>query len=86
MDWFPFFISLFYYFFLEFHASGTIFLHGDGHLGAILRQQVFYEFRPLQETEVAAIEVILVTHIVYLINLLDAVEIEVIDRVAIASS
>ena len=65
---------------LPFYASGSVFFGGDSHFGAVFRQQVFYQFRPLQETEVAAVEIIFVAHVVYLIEFLDAVEIEVVDR------
>lgn len=65
---------------LPFYASCSVFFDGDSHFGAVFRQQVFYQFRPLQETEVAAVEIIFVAHIVNLIEFLDAVEIEVVDR------
>lgn len=39
----------------------------------------------LQEAEVAAVEIVFVPHVVYLVQLLDAIEIEVVDRVAITS-
>ena len=65
---------------LPFYASCSVFFYGDSHFGAVFRQQFFYQFRPLQETEVAAVEIIFVAHVVYLIEFLDAVEIEVVDR------
>ena len=65
---------------LPFYVSCSVFFGGDSHFGAVFRQQVFYQFRPLQETEVAAVEIIFVGHIVYLIEFLDAVEVEVVDR------
>ena len=52
------------------------YLAGGSQFGAVFRQQFFYQFRPLQETEVAAVEIIFVAHIVNLIEFLDAVEIE----------
>lgn len=65
---------------LPFYASCSVFFYGNSHFGAVFRQQFFYQFRPLQETEVAAVEIIFVAHVVYLIEFLDAVEIEVVDR------
>ena len=65
---------------LPFYASGSVFFYGDSHFGAVFRQQFFYQFRPLQEAEVTAVEIIFVAHIVNLIEFLDAVEIEVVDR------
>ena len=65
---------------LPFYASCSVFFYGDSHFGAVFRQQFFYQFRPLQETEVTAVEIIFVAHVVYLIEFLDAVEIEVVDR------
>ena len=65
---------------LPFYASCSVFFNGDSHFGAVFRQQFFYQFRPLQETEVAAVEIIFVAHVVYLLEFLDAVEIEVVDR------
>ena len=64
---------------LPFYASCSVFFDGDSHFGAVLRQQFFYQFRPLQKTEVAAVEIIFVAHVVNLIEFLDAVEVEVVD-------
>ena len=55
---------------------------GSSSSAKVFRQQVFYQFRPLQETEVAAVEIIFVAHIVNLIEFLDAVEIEVVEWVS----
>ena len=65
---------------LPFYASCSVFFGGNSHFGAVFRQQVFYQFRPLQEAEVTTVEIIFVAHVVHLIEFLDAVEIEVVDR------
>ena len=50
----------------------------DGDADGIGGQEVFYQFRPLDETEVATVEVVFVTHVVNFLYPLDAVEVEVI--------
>ena len=52
------------------------------HLDGIFRQQFFHQFRPFDETECAAIEIILVAHVINFFQLLDAIEVEMVNQLA----
>lgn len=67
---------------LELHHARTVLGLFDSNLRCVLRQQILYQLGPLQEAQRTAVEVVLVAHVVYLFELLYAVEVEVVYRVA----
>ena len=65
---------------LEYHFSGAIGIFGYRYFDCIQRKQFFYQFRPFDETDGSAIEVVFIAHIINLFQFLDAIEIEMIDE------
>lgn len=61
------------------HQSRTVGLFLDYDADGIVRQEVLNQFGPLNETEVATVEVVLVTHIIDFFYPLDAIEVEVVE-------
>ena len=64
---------------LKLHYSSAIISSLDSYLCSILRQQVVYKFGPFEEAERAAIEIVFVSHIVYFLQFLDAIEVEMVN-------
>lgn len=54
----------------------------NGYFDGIARQKFFHQFRPFDEAEGAAVEVVLVAHVVHFFQFLDAVEVEMIYQFA----
>ena len=52
---------------------------GDFNFHSIVGQQWFDEFGPLDEAGLSAVEIVFVAHVVHFVEILDAVEIEVVD-------
>jgi hypothetical protein len=68
------------FFYSKCYGAGAVGIFRDGYLHGIFGQQVFDEFGPLNETDGAAIEIILIAHAIDFLKALDAVEVEVIDK------
>ena len=67
-----------------FNHPTPIFLFRDAHAHCVIGQDVFDEFGPFKQAEIAAIEIILVAHVIDFVKPFDAIEIKMIDRGAIA--
>jgi hypothetical protein len=64
---------------LEADEPASVCLLSDADTYGIVGQDFLYQFGPLDEAECTAIEVVLIAHVVDLLQLLDAVEVEVED-------
>lgn len=62
----------------------TLGLFFNRDLNSILRQDFLNEFRPFEKAETTAVKVVLITHIIDLFQLLDTVEVEVVDGIALS--
>ena len=69
---------------LAFHGqfARTVFLLFDGDAYRVARQQFFYQFRPFDEAKRSAIEVVFIPHVIHFLQLLDAIEVEVVNQFA----
>ena len=59
--------------------SRAVGLFADGDAQGVVGQELLNEFGPFDETEMAAVEVLLVAHVIDFGQALDAVEVEVVD-------
>ena len=66
----------------EFACAVSLLFYCD--LYDILREYSLYEFRPFKEAEATAVKVVLVAHVIDFFQLLDAVEVEVVDGIALS--
>ena len=71
---------------LELKRSGAVLVNFDGDLCCIIRENILNEFWPFHQAEVSAVNIVFIAHIEYLIKFLDAVEIEMVNRVALSIS
>ena len=60
----------------------SVFRLFNGYADSIARQQFFNQFRPFDEAERTAVQIIFVSHIVHLFQFLDPVEIEVVNQLS----
>ena len=67
---------------LKLQQAAGVGIDADFYAHGVIGQDVFYQFGPLQETEVAAVEVVFVAHVIDFLNAADAVEVKVVDGVA----
>lgn len=70
----------------EFEQPATVRLHTDIHTDSIVRKNILDQLRPFQQTKVATVEIVFVTHIVNFLQTLDAIKVEMIDGAATAVS
>ena len=54
----------------------------DRHTHSIFWQQVFYQLRPFDETDGSAVDIVFVAHIIYFLQLLDTLEVQMINQAA----
>ena len=64
---------------LKAHYARTFIIFGNGDADGIVGQEILYQLGPLDKAEGSAIEVVLVAHVVHFLQLLDAVEVEVVN-------
>ena len=69
----------------EHNDSRSIAFFLNGNLDGILGQYLLAELWPLDKAEGSAIEIILKTHVIHFVYLLDTIEIKVIDEFACVS-
>ena len=67
---------------LKLQQAAAVGIDADFYAHGVIGQDVFYQFGPLQETEVAAVEVVFVAHVIDFLDAADAVEVKVVDGVA----
>ena len=60
------------------------YIYADNH--CILGQKVLNQLRPLDKAEIARVEILLVSHIKYLLDTIDTIEVEVIYHVALGGT
>ena len=65
-------------------SAHTVGLFFNRDLNSILRQDFLNEFRPFEKAETTAVKVVLIAHIIDLFQLLDTVEVEVVDGIALS--
>ena len=64
---------------LKLQQAAAVGIDADFYAHGVIGQNVFYQFGPLQETEVAAVEVVFVAHVIDFLDAADAVEVKVVD-------
>lgn len=64
------------------HDAASIFRFFNLDFYSIARQEFFYQFRPFDEAEGTAIEIILISHVVYFVQFLDTIEIKMVNKFA----
>ena len=62
------------------HDAASIFRFFNLDFYSIARQKFFYQFRPFDEAEGTAIEIILISHVVYFVQFLDTIEIKMVNK------
>lgn len=67
-------------------SASAIRLFGYMNLNSIFRKKRFYQFGPLNKAESTIIEIVFITHVIHLVKLFDAIEIEMVDGRTVASS
>ena len=75
-------VNIFLLFSFKVHDSASIFRFFNLDFYSIARQKFFYQFRPFDEAERTAVQIIFVSHIVHLFQFLDPVEIEVVNQLS----
>mgnify|MGYP006867309787 FL=1 len=67
-------VNIFLLFSFKVHDAASIFRFFNLDFYSIARQKFFYQFRPFDEAEGTAIEIILISHVVYFVQFLDTIE------------